>query len=44
MFQTFEQAQQAITEQGIQVVDLKFCDLWGAGITLLFQPVNSNRS
>jgi glutamine synthetase len=29
MFQTFEQAQRFITEQGIQVVDLKFCDLWG---------------
>lgn len=29
MFQTFEQAQRFITEQGIQVIDLKFCDLWG---------------
>ena len=29
MFQTFEQAKQYVGEQGIQVVDLKFCDLWG---------------
>jgi glutamine synthetase len=29
MFQTFEQARHFITEQGIQIVDLKFCDLWG---------------
>ena len=29
MFQTFEQAQHFVAEQGIQVVDLKFCDLWG---------------
>ena len=29
MFQTFEQAHHFVTEQGIQVVDLKFCDLWG---------------
>ena len=29
MFQTFEQAQGYIASQGIQVVDLKFCDLWG---------------
>jgi len=29
MFQTFEQAQHFINEQGIQVIDLKFCDLWG---------------
>jgi glutamine synthetase len=29
MFQTFEQAQGYVEEQGIQMVDLKFCDLWG---------------
>ena len=29
MFQTFEQAKQFVAAQGIQVVDLKFCDLWG---------------
>jgi len=29
MFQTFEQAQGYIAAQGIQVIDLKFCDLWG---------------
>lgn len=29
MFQTFEQAHHFVAEQGIQVVDLKFCDLWG---------------
>ena len=29
MFESFEQAQQFVAEQEIQVVDLKFCDLWG---------------
>jgi len=29
MFQTFEQAKNYVVEQGVQVVDLKFCDLWG---------------
>jgi glutamine synthetase len=29
MFQTFEQAQGYIAAQDIQVIDLKFCDLWG---------------
>lgn len=29
MFQTFEQAKKYVGEQGVQVVDLKFCDLWG---------------
>ncbi len=29
MFQDFEQAQKYVKEYGIQVVDLKFCDLWG---------------
>ncbi len=29
MFQTFEQAQHFVAEHCIQVVDLKFCDLWG---------------
>jgi glutamine synthetase len=29
MFKTFEQASQAIREKGIEVIDLKFCDLWG---------------
>ena len=29
MFQTFEQAQRYADDHGIQMVDLKFCDLWG---------------
>ena len=29
MFQTFDQAQHFITERAIQMIDLKFCDLWG---------------
>jgi glutamine synthetase len=29
MFQTYEQAQQYIHENGIQIVDYKFCDLYG---------------
>lgn len=29
MFQTFDRAQKYISEKGIQIVDLKFCDLWG---------------
>jgi glutamine synthetase len=29
MFQTFEQAKHFVAEQNIQVIDLKFCDLWG---------------
>ena len=29
MIQNFEQANHFVTEQGIQVIDLKFCDLWG---------------
>lgn len=29
MFQTFDQAHQAIIDQHIQIVDLKFTDLWG---------------
>jgi glutamine synthetase len=29
MFQTFEQAFQYVTENRIEMVDLKFCDLWG---------------
>ncbi|MEA3350459.1 MAG: type I glutamate--ammonia ligase [Chloroflexota bacterium] len=29
MFKTFEQAYQYVQEQGIQSIDLKFCDLWG---------------
>jgi glutamine synthetase len=29
VFQTFEQARRYVEEQGIQMVDLKFCDLWG---------------
>ena len=29
MFQTFEQARHFVTEQGIQAIDLKFCDMWG---------------
>ena len=29
MFQDFEQAQRFVAEHGIQVIDLKFCDLWG---------------
>jgi glutamine synthetase len=29
MFQTFEQARRYIDENGIQIVDLKFCDLYG---------------
>ena len=29
MFKTFDQAQHFVAEQGIQVIDLKFCDLWG---------------
>ncbi len=29
MFQTFEQADQFVQEQGIQAIDLKYSDLWG---------------
>jgi len=29
MFQTFDQAQKYIAERGMQIIDLKFCDLWG---------------
>ncbi len=29
MFQTFEQARRYLDEQNIQMVDLKFTDLWG---------------
>ncbi len=29
MFQTFEQARKYVEEQGVQAIDLKFCDLWG---------------
>jgi glutamine synthetase len=29
VFQTFEQARRYVEEQDIQMVDLKFCDLWG---------------
>jgi len=29
VFQTFEQARSYVEDQGIQMVDLKFCDLWG---------------
>ena len=29
MFQDFDQARQFIDENGIQAVDLKYCDLWG---------------
>lgn len=29
MFQSFEEAHQYITNQDIQAVDLKYCDLWG---------------
>ena len=29
MFQNFEQAKEFVTAQSIEVIDLKFCDLWG---------------
>ena len=29
MFQTFEQARRYLDDQNIQMVDLKFTDLWG---------------
>ncbi len=29
MFQTFEQAQKYVRDYGVEMVDLKFCDLWG---------------
>lgn len=29
MFQTFEQAQKYVCENGVKMIDLKFCDLWG---------------
>ncbi len=29
MFQTFEQAQKYVLDNQIEMVDLKFCDLWG---------------
>ena len=29
MLKTFDQAKQAVMEKGIDVIDLKFCDLWG---------------
>ena len=29
MFTSFEQAQQYIQQNGIQMIDLKFTDLWG---------------
>ena len=29
MFETFEQARHYVDQKGIQVIDMKFCDLWG---------------
>ena len=29
MFQTFEQAQKYVRDYNIEMIDLKFCDLWG---------------
>jgi glutamine synthetase len=29
MFQTFEQAQKYVQDYNVEMVDLKFCDLWG---------------
>ncbi len=29
MFETFEQAQRYVRDYGIEMIDLKFCDLWG---------------
>lgn len=29
MFQTFEQARRYVDDHSVQMVDLKFCDLWG---------------
>ena len=29
MFQTFAQAREFVDAHGVQMVDLKFCDLWG---------------
>jgi len=29
MFQTFEQAQKYVRDYGVEMIDLKFCDLWG---------------
>lgn len=29
MFQTFEQAQKYVHDYGVEMIDLKFCDLWG---------------
>ena len=29
MFETFEQAQAYVAQQGVKMIDLKFCDLWG---------------
>ena len=29
MFQTFEQAQKYVRDDGVEMIDLKFCDLWG---------------
>src|SRR5512146_1722274 len=29
MFETFAQARGFVEERGIQMIDLKFCDLWG---------------
>jgi hypothetical protein len=31
MFNNYEQARQYMDEHNIQMVDMKFCDLWGAG-------------
>jgi hypothetical protein len=33
MFDSFDQAAQYVTENGIQLIDLKFCDRGGAGTT-----------
>ena len=29
MFQTFDQAQKYVRDYNIEMIDLKFCDLWG---------------
>lgn len=29
MFKSFEQAYQYVNEHHIQMIDMKFCDLWG---------------
>ena len=38
MFETFEQAQRYVDENDIQMVDLKFCDLWGRWHHLTVPP------